>query len=244
MIRIARTLSTKRNQRVNSAWPGWTLSRCVLCLGPADRTGLCAPCSRDLPDNSASCQRCALPLPSPARQRLCQACLVRSPAQDYCLAPWRYEFPVDRMIQRYKYNGIRAPGRALALKWAGQVRHRLGSPPQALVPAPIAPERLEERGFSQAAEIADWLGRSTGLPLLTGILQRRSGYRPQAGLDRGERRRNLDGAFFVRHGAALPEHVAVIDDVITTGASGEAMAACLREWGVRRVDLWALARTP
>jgi len=183
-------------------------------------------------------------LASPNPRRLCSACLLRSPAQDFCLTPWRYEFPIDQMIRRYKYDGLRAPGRALALNWAHQVTSNLPAIPQSLIPAPIAAERLRERGFSQTAEIADWMRRETGIPLETRLLQRHPGFQPQAGLDRGERRRNLQGAFFVTTRTALPEHVAVVDDVITTGASGEAMAACLRQAGIKRVDLWALARTP
>lgn len=244
MIRIPRPLSTWTTHRVNhgNLFPG--LSRCVLCLAKAGRTGLCEACFRDLPANHTACERCALPLPSAAPQRLCSACLIRSPAQDFCLTPWRYEFPVDQMIRRYKYSGWRAPGRSLALNWSRQVEAFDPQRPNALIPAPMAPERLRARGFSQSAEIADWLSRDTGISLATGLLERHPGYRAQAGLDRGERRRNLKGAFFINPKATIPEHVAVVDDVITTGASGEAMAACLREAGVRRVDLWALARTP
>ncbi|TDT43283.1 ComF family protein [Halospina denitrificans] len=244
MIRIARTLSTWATRWVNSGRCGLHLSRCVLCLARAGRTGLCEPCLQDLPANHTACERCALPLTAPNPQRLCSACLLRSPAQDFCLTPWRYEFPIDQMIRRYKYDGWRAPGRALALNWADQVTGTLPEIPQALIPAPIAPERLPERGFSQTAEIADWISRETGTPLETGLLQRHPGYQPQAGLDRGKRRRNLQGAFYVTTRTGMPEHVAIVEDVITTGASGDAMAACLREAGIRRVDLWALARTP
>lgn len=244
MIRIARTLSTWATRWVNHDHSRPLLSRCVLCLASSGRTGLCSACFQDLPANPTACERCALPLTGPGPQRLCNACMIRTPPQDFCLTPWRYEFPVDQMIRRYKYDGLRAPGRALALNWSRQVSNTRTAIPQALVPAPIASERLRERGFSQAAEIADWIGRETGIPLETGLLQRRPGYQSQAGLDRGERRRNLQGAFFVTSRSALPGHVAVVDDVITTGASGEAMAACLREAGISRVDLWALARTP
>ena len=244
MIRIARTLSTWAARRVNRERAAPRLARCALCLAPAGHSGLCAACYRDLPGNTPACDRCALPLAAPDPQRLCNGCLLRSPPQDFCLTPWRYEFPVDQMIRRYKYDGLRAPGRALALNWRHQVAQALTEIPEALVPAPIAPDRLKERGFSQAAEIADWIGRETGIPLVTGLLWRHPGYHAQAGLDRGERRRNLQDAFFVTARSALPSHVAVVDDVITTGASGEAMAACLRRAGIERVDLWALARTP
>ena len=244
MIRIGRTLSTWATRWVNRDTLRLRLSRCVLCLAGAGPSCLCDACLRDLPANPEACERCALPLTAPNPQRLCHGCLARTPPQDFCLTPWRYEFPVDQMIRRYKYDGLRAPGKALALNWSHQVAGRLTAIPQALVPAPIASDRLRERGFSQAAEIADWISRGTGVPLETGLLRRHPGYQSQAGLDRGERRRNLQDAFFVTARSALPGHVAVVDDVITTGASGEAMAACLRQAGIGRVDLWALARTP
>jgi len=244
MIRMAQSLSTWIRRQVNSAACARPLERCVLCLVPAHHGGLCRDCLTDLPDNPVACERCALPLTLPRPDRLCRACRERMPPQDFCRTPWRYEFPVDRMIQSYKYHGWRAPGRALALNWARRYSIPPSPAPEALLPAPIAPERLRERGFSQSAEITAWLSRTTGIAMKTGLLERRSGYQPQAGLNRGERRRNLGDAFFVRNEASLPAHVAVVDDVITTGASGEAMALCLREAGVSRVDLWALARTP
>ena len=244
MIRMPQPLSTWIGRKVNSTTRSEPLSRCVLCLAHSHYGGLCRDCLEDLPHNRVACERCALPLPLPRLDRLCRACRTRTPSQDFCLAPWRYEFPVDRMIQRYKYRGWRAPGRALALNWAEQQRHPPRPQPEALLPAPIALERLRERGFSQSAEITAWLSRATGIAMNTSVLARHPGYRPQAGLSRGERRRNLQGAFYIRDANGLPDHVAVVDDVITTGATAEAMAACLRAAGVRRVDLWALARTP
>ena len=237
-------LSTWIRHWVNSENATQPLARCVLCLAPSDQAGLCRSCVADLPDNPVACERCALPLSLPKVDRLCRACRERMPPQDFCLAPWRYEFPVDCMIQQYKYHGWRAPGRALALNWVGQCARRPWSQPDLLLPAPIAPERLQERGFNQAAEIGDWLSQATGITMNAALLARRPGYQAQAGLGRAERRDNLRGAFFLRKDSQLPAHVAIVDDVITTGASGEAMATCLRKAGVARVDLWALARTP
>lgn len=245
MIRMARRLSTRATlmvNRVNTTRP--RLSRCVICLGPDQGGGLCHACLLDLPATDPCCRRCALPLSIGERgASLCRQCERTDPPQDRSRIPWRYECPVDRMIQNYKYHGTRAQGAALARNWlraAGMPEPR----PLALIPAPMDPERLRERGFSQTAELADWLGRSTGIPVLPGRLQRHGGYRAQASLSRSERRRNLREAFFVAGSAPLPEHVALIEDVVTTGATAEAMGHCLRRAGVQRLEVWALARTP
>lgn len=245
MIRMARRLSTRATRLVNRADPRrFRLSRCAICLGPDEHGGLCLACLRDLPDTRPGCRRCALPLSIGERGAdLCRQCERTEPPQDISRIPWRYECPVDRMIRNYKYHGTRAQGAALARNWwnAAGMPH---TPPQALVPAPVDPARLRERGFSQTAELADWFSRATGVPVLAGRLHRRRGYRAQASLSRGERRRNLRDAFFIAGNAPLPRHVALVEDVVTTGATAEAMGECLREAGVERLEIWALARTP
>lgn len=245
MIRMAERLSTRATSEVNRVIRHrFRLSRCVICLGPDQHGGLCLPCRADLPGTGSSCYRCALPLSIAERgATLCRQCERTDPPQDLSRIPWRYECPVDRMIQNYKYHGARAQGAALARNWLAAVG-RPDSFPQALVPAPVDPGRLRERGFSQTAELADWFSRATGVPVLAGRLERRSGFRAQASLSRGERRRNLREAFFIRGDTPLPRHLALVEDVVTTGATAEAMGHCLRAAGVERLELWALARTP
>lgn len=246
MIKMARRLSTKSIFLVNSvtAYAPW-FSRCVICLGPDETGGLCRACRQDLPGTDPGCRRCALPLTIGERGALlCRQCERTEPPQDVSRIPWRYECPVDRMIRNYKYHATRAQGAALARNWARSAGGLTDSPPQALIPAPVDPNRLRQRGFSQTAELADWFSRSTGVPVLANRLRRHPGYRAQANLSRGERRRNLRDAFFIRGNTPLPRHVALVEDVVTTGATAEAMGQCLREAGVERLELWALARTP
>ncbi|XOZ34965.1 ComF family protein [Halomonadaceae bacterium KBTZ08] len=245
MIRMAGRLSTKATRLVNSVNTSrLRLSRCVICLGADESHGLCHACLRDLPNTRPCCERCALPLSIGERgASLCQQCVRTDPPQDLSRIPWRYECPVDRMIQNYKYHGARAQGAALARNWLAAC----GTPetlPQALIPAPLDKRRLRERGFSQTGELADWFSRATGIPLLADRLRRHPGYQAQANLSRSDRRRNLQGAFFIAGARALPEHVALVEDVVTTGATAEAMGHCLRKAGVRRLEVWALARTP
>ncbi len=246
MIRMAERLSTRAASLVNRArmMRPPQLSRCVICLGTDDSNGFCDACVQDLPGTSPACRRCALPLTiTEGSAGLCRQCERVDPPQDISRIPWRYECPVDRMIRHYKYHGARAQGAALARNWAAATGMTVPLP-QALIPAPMDPARLRDRGFSQTAELADWFSRATGIPVLAGQLRRRPGYQAQASLSRGERRRNLRDAFFLADTTPLPDHIALVEDVVTTGATAEAMGQCLREGGVKRLELWALARTP
>ncbi len=241
MIKPLQALSTWNQKLVNSLihLEHSSLERCVICLGPAP--GLCEACRQDLPANHPACRRCALPLIS-TNTSLCGGCLARTPQQDSSDVPWRYQFPINIMITHYKYNGQRAFGRALAKAWTETTGKKGDSLPQALVPCPIAPERLRERGFNQSAELAHWLGRELKVPVRETLIRRRRGTRVQTGLNRRQRLKNLHGAFEVR--APAPSHIALVDDVVTTGATTEAMAQVLRQHGARRIEVWALARTP
>lgn len=244
--------------------------RCLLCQSPgAGGLDLCAACRAGLPAMPPACPRCALPWPgaSPgpgagavpacagaeatppaalAGDRIagapCPACRRRPPPQAFARAAYLYVSPIDRLLPRLKFHDDLAAGRLLSTLlppvFADAPR------PQALLPLPLHPGRLRQRGYDQALELARPLARALGLPLCTGGLQRTRATAAQSGLDARERRRNLRGAFAVRPGAALPPHLVLFDDVMTTGATLGEAAACLRAAGVQRVDLWVVARAP
>ena len=226
-------------------WP----ARCLLCgdTGFADRD-LCAACLRDLPWNRSACVRCALPLPAPAAQaeaalaRACGACLQRPPPVETTQAAFVYGFPVDRLLPRLKFHDGLAAGRLLAQLAAG---HFADAPrPDAIVPLPLHRSRLRARGYDQALELARPLARTLALPLRDDVLVRVRATAPQSRLDAQARRGNLRRAFGVRPGKLLPAHVALFDDVMTTGATLHAAARALRRAGVTRVDAWVCARVP
>lgn len=214
--------------------------RCLLCDAPGtDGLDLCAACHQALPGNRDACTRCALPLPAPGT---CGACLRRPPPLAATCAAFVYAAPLDRLVPRYKFHGDLAAGRLLARLMAPAVS--ACQPPQALVPVPLHPGRLRRRGYDQALELARPLATALGLPLRAGLLHRIRATAPQSELDAAARRRNLHGAFRADTRRPLPAHVALIDDVMTTGATLHAAATALRRAGVVRVDAWVCARVP
>lgn len=220
----------------------WLLPwRCLLC-GASD-TGemdLCADCAAELPRNRSCCARCALPLAVPAA--LCGECQRRAPPWESAWAPFRYGWPLDRLESRFKFGRDLAAGRTLATLW-----QREAAPlplPRLLLPVPLHTGRLRQRGYNQALELAKPLARHFGLSLRHDVLLRQRGTIAQTELDAVTRRRNVRGAFAVRAATVLPAHVAILDDVMTTGATLAECARVLKCSGAQRVDVWALARAP
>ncbi len=210
---------------------------CVLC-GERTRGGLlCAACEADLPRlPAARCPRCALPSPGGA---LCGACLKQPPAFDRCTAVFSYDFPLDALIRHYKYGGAQELASlfaaALATELTGQPR------PELIVPMPLHPARLRERGFNQALEIARHLGDRLAVPCRHAC-QRQRDTPPQAGLDLKARRRNLRGAFACADTLA-GKRIALLDDVMTSGSSLDALATTARRAGAADISVWVVART-
>jgi ComF family protein len=233
-------METNRPQRYPSALLRWLLPlRCLLCGGAgAHGMDLCADCSNELPRNRSCCARCALPLAAPAA--LCGACQRRLPPWDAAWAPFRYGWPLDRLESRFKFGADLAAGRVLSSLWRRETCPM--ALPQQILTVPLHRSRLRQRGYNQVLELARPLARGLRLPLCIDAIQRARPTEAQTELDAVGRRRNVRGAFALREGMALAPHVAVIDDVMTTGATLAECARVLKRAGVQRVDVWALAR--
>lgn len=215
--------------------------RCLLCgAAGSDGIDLCTECAAELPRNRSCCARCALPLAVSAA--MCGECLRRAPPWDAAWAPFRYGWPLDRLESRFKFGRDLAAGRVLSTLW-----RREPCPvdlPQLLLTVPLHRSRLRQRGYNQALELARPLVRKLGVTLHHDVLQRLRRTDAQTELDAPARRRNVHGAFALHAGVELPAHVAILDDVMTTGATLAECARVLKRAGVMRVDAWALARAP
>jgi ComF family protein len=214
--------------------------RCALCGAAAQRSALCEACRLALPVLPSRCPACAQPSTGDAA---CGECLRKPPRFAATVAAHAYAFPVDRLVQALKYEHrlelalplgdaladavLCAPAPFAGVEW--------------VVPLPLSRARQRERGFNQAIEIGRIVARRTGLPLAR-MLSRTVHAPPQASLPWRERRRNVHRAFACNHDLA-GRHVAVVDDVMTTGATLDAAAAALIAAGASRVDAWVVART-
>lgn len=211
---------------------------CLLCGDRAGAVALCAPCRHDLPwQTGPSCPVCALPTPG---GEVCGACLKHPPAFDRTLAALQYHFPLDALLRRYKYAGLLAAADLLGSLLAAQVA--TDQRPDLLIPMPLHPQRMQERGFNQALEIARSVSRHLGIPLATQACARTRHTPPQAGLTLLARRKNLRGAFECVEDLS-GKHIALLDDVMTTGASLDALAQCVKQAGADQVQCWVVART-
>jgi len=206
---------------------------CYLCRGAAAGT-LCAACDADLPRLAgARCPRCALDSP---RGEVCGRCLSEAPHYDATVAALAYEFPADALVHALKFRG------ELAL--AGVLGELLSQKISSLeidcvIPVPLSGARLRQRGYNHAAEIARHLARAK---LDLSLCERTRDTPPQMDLPFAERRRNVRGAFRCTR-AIAGASVAVVDDVMTTGATLNEVARTLKDAGAARVVNWVVART-
>jgi len=219
----------------------WFLpSHCLLCdeagLGFID---LCTACYDALPWLDAACIGCALPL-ADDRDVRCGMCRHGGGPLASVRAAFLYQWPVDLLLRRFKFDGDLAAGRVLAQLMARRFAPR-ASGDQVLVPVPLHARRVRARGYDQAAELVRPLSLALGLPWRFALRRRRS-TAPQSTLDAAARHRNVRGAFECV--APAPKHVVLVDDVMTTGATLHAAARVLRRAGAVKVDAWVCARVP
>jgi ComF family protein len=187
------------------------------------------------------CTLCGARAGAPVVCRDCEAALPRAPCGEGAIAAFEYRYPVDRLVQRFKFAGDLAVGRWLALQLAHRVR--VEPRPDLLVPPPLTRARLRERGFNQSLEIARIVGRELGVPHARAAVRKVRDTPPQQGLGGRERRANLRGAF--RCDVALAgRRVAIVDDVLTTGATAGTLSAVLRAAGASSVAVWTVALAP
>lgn len=209
---------------------------------------LCHDCAVELPLLRFACMRCALPLESGngspgSPHHICGKCQVKPPAFATAQSVLRFGYPVNRLVQRFKFERDLAVGRMLGQLFADELLNREIEIPDALLAVPLHRNRKRERGFNQSQLLAEQLARRINLPLLDRAVIRGRDTSEQSGLKAVQRRRNLKGAFDVVDNVR-DAHIAIIDDVMTTGTTLNELATVLLANGTTRVDAWVLARTP
>jgi ComF family protein len=223
-----------------AAWPGL----CSVCHAWG-RGRLCAPCIARFAPPRPRCERCAIVLPSGAA--VCGDCLQRPPPFARAVAALDYTMPWSGLITRFKFHDAVDLAPALAQRLAEAVQRSAVPMPTLLLPAPLAPARLRERGYNQSWELARRVGRRLGLDADAGLLRRVRDTPHQLDLPLAQRAANVRQAFAVdadRRGELAGREVALVDDVLTTGETAAEMARVLLQAGAAQVQVWVLARTP
>ena len=214
---------------------------CLLCGVDVARQEhlLCTRCAADLPASGSGCYVCGAALP---RELVCGSCLARPPAFDHVVSAYAYRYPIDHLIKNLKYRQQLVVTRALAQGLVQRIRQEGETLPDCLLPVPLHPLRLVRRGYNQAEEIARVVGRELGVAVAGNLVRRQRYTREQSRLLLSARRRNLRHAFALRRSPQC-RHIAIVDDVLTSGATAGELARLLRRAGVERIDVWVLART-
>ena len=242
-------------------------ANCSLCGQICPGTSLCDRCIDVLPYPGSVCRRCGLDFSNTDSetdeatdnhageaiggmlkgQVACAYCAVHNPAVLRSLSLLRYEAPADRLISGFKYHRQFADGKTLATLLARKIMTQYAGTelPELVIPVPLHLSRWRHRGFNQALEISKTLGRHCSIELAPRLIVRTRKTLPQTEMTSASaRRRNLSRAFSLIDAGSLAgvSRVAVVDDVITTMATINAVAKCLQAAGVEEVHAWSLAR--
>lgn len=214
---------------------------CLLCAARAPTAQpLCAACAAALPRIAIACPRCAAPL-AQASAAACGACQQQRLYFDAVQAPFRYQPPMDRLIQGLKYHRRLSLARVLGNLLTQHLDADTTLSPDLLVPVPLHPARLRERGYNQSLELARVVARHFDLPLAARAVERVRATAPQTTLTSNGRGRNVRNAFRARADFSH-RRVAIVDDVMTSGHTVNALAKCLRRAGATSVAVWVVAR--
>jgi len=233
-------------------------SRCIFCRRTVNtpmlkgqvihpHVEICTDCFMTLPRNDSCCARCALPLTDEIGAAvLCGRCIKKAPAFDYAYSLFRYEDDVIRLVHQLKFaekiTYARSLGELLLLMWM----HRISTveqQPDCLLPVPLHPARLRQRGFNQSIEIARIMSSRLKIPIEYDAVIRQRKTTSQTGLEARQRQKNIRGAFEVVS-EIKANHILIIDDVMTTGSTVNELARVLKKNNVERVGVLSVARAP
>ena len=216
---------------------------CILCGAAGhDQMDICARCYRGLPWIETACSQCAIPIAGKTGDELlCGQCLQKPPAFDSSISLFSYRVDAIKLIHQLKFNGKLANARLLGGMLATAVNAKTTDRPDSIVPVPLFWKRMRQRGFNQSLELARVVGRVCDISVNSRSLVRVRDTPSQTGLNKTQRHQNIRGAFELRD-AFDAEHVALVDDVVTTTATVNELARLLKTAGVRRVDVWSIAR--
>lgn len=219
--------------------------RCILCLEASDqRRDLCRQCQNTLPVLSHSCEQCGIVLSDKTQK--CGQCIHCSPYFDNTEVIFDYTMPVAHWLKQFKFHKKGLYARILCEIFVEQLRQKINEypekKPQLLLPVPLHWKRLVGRGFNQTQIIAQHISQQLQIPIIKNhLVKRLKSTFPQSSLNQHNRRQNLKNAFSLKNPLKF-QHIAIVDDIMTTGNTANELAKILKKNGVARVSVWILAR--
>ncbi len=231
------------NNWLNIIQDSWLPPTCILCDSHGfNRWDICYDCYCDLPRSASRCYQCAINLAHEMPINLiCGDCQITQPAFDRTLAFFNYQHTMRYLIVQLKFHKHYKIARLLGTLLASEISKQ-SQLPQAIIPVPLHPKRYRERHFNQSIEIAKTLSNQLQLPLLLDYCQRDRDTAHQTDLNKTERVKNMHNAFSVSKPIPV-KHIALVDDVMTTGSTLHELAAVLKQAGVQQIDAWVCERT-
>ena len=215
-------------------------TRCILCDLNCDQADfICEACHDSLPHYQSGCTGCGIIIDNHREKNLCGSCILSPPPFDNIQALFEYEPPISLLIHQLKFSGNLLIARFLATKWIDYLKNTMR--PDLILPVPLHHTRLSERGFNQALEIAKPIGKYFQIPIDTRSCIRIKNTQAQSSLPASKRKHNLKNAFGLSRSISV-RHVAILDDVVTTGNTISEIAHLLRKVGVEQIDTWCCAR--
>ncbi len=213
---------------------------CVLCGNScSNNICLCNACLQELPIIEHGCKTCGLPMQIENTQ--CGQCISNTPPISHCISLMSYVPPIDHLIQNMKYHNQLAIADLLGQLLADKIIKADLPLPEQIIPIPLHISRLQRRGFNQSVEIARPLSKKLNIPLNLTDCSRVRATSPQFNLSIQERAGNMQNAFEVLRSLNV-KHVAIIDDVMTTGSTVWEFARVLKKAGIETIDVWTCAR--
>lgn len=215
--------------------------RCILCGDKGFKNrDLCKACYAELPINTPRCYQCASDFTSPHSNGLCLDCLENPPAFDETLAPFVHQSSIRYLILQLKFHRHYPSARLLGGLMANYLQ-KTAELPDCIIPVPLHKNRYQERGFNQSIELARVISKQLNVPLDLHSCIRHRDTEHQVGLNALQRGENIKNAFFVSK-KFNAKHVALVDDVMTTGSTVHELAAALKMAGCHRVQIWVCAK--
>lgn len=225
---------------INSLFTQLIKGNCLLCDAPTAGIELCEDCFSTLPRSPHRCPVCSLPA---SQGKTCGHCLREKPYFDQTTALFDYAHPVDYLVRQLKFHRKLAFARLLGQFLRDRLKSDtlLASQPQLVLPVPLHKQRLRQRGFNQSLELARPLAKALNIPLTANLCTRTVNTEQQTAIPAAKRKSNVKQAFTVTS-SLNPEHVLIVDDVMTTGATVNELARVLKQAGVARISVLVVAR--